>query len=325
MLQTKISISRRAAATCFYAVLLAPIFFLTSYILLDAYTAGDQRAYHKFYDALKGSSLLQMMLLARSYVSSSEPLSALILWVGSNLDINKNVYVSILNLSLMLGIFTLARRYYVRGAMSFLMLSNFYVIVLLTSAERLKIAVLIMVLAALCSGKTRLVLLALSPFAHLQSLLFFPSLFLAASEPHLRRLLKAQRIKRQVLRLTFPAALAGAVVIGPLFEGVLRKASVYLAQDISSFELLNVALLSVISLVVTRNRARMCCVLAPLYVAISFIGGTRVNMIAVFLVFYLLMLEQRLQHPLIYFLMLYFLYKAVFFIENILLYGDGFH
>ncbi len=166
---------------------LIPVAYAVSYFLLTYYVGGDQIAYHNFYNALYGADFVEMLVLAHGYVSSNEPLSALVLWAGSNLNIEKNIYISVLNVFLISGIFLLARKYRVNSLMILLLLTNFYVIVLMTGAERFKIAFIFLVFAALFAGKTRVALSALSPLAHLQSLVLLPSVILASFEHFIRR------------------------------------------------------------------------------------------------------------------------------------------
>ena len=306
-------------------IFLIPVAYAVSYFLLTYYVGGDQIAYHNFYNVLHGADFTEMLVLARGYVSSNEPLSALVLWAGSNLSIEKNVYISILNVFLVSGIFLLARKHRVNSLMILLLLTNFYVIVLMTGAERLKIAFIFLVFAALFAGKTRVALCVLSPFAHLQSLVLLPSVILASFEHFIRRAIVRQRMNKWTVGfLVFVAVLALSVVV-PLFDVIMQKVTAYVAQDVALTELANVVILSAIALYATASRFRMFLILAPMYPAIAVLGGMRVNMVAVVLVVYYLMTEKRLHHPLVYALMVYFTLKSIKFVRNIYIYGNGFY
>ena len=307
------------------AMFLIPVAYAVSYFLLTYYVGGDQVHYQRFYDALYGAGFAEMLVLARGHLSSKEPLSALVFWAGSNLSIEKNVYISILNVLLVSGIFLLARKYRVNSLMILLLLTNFYVIVLMTGAERLKIAFIFLVFAALFVGKTRVALSALSPFAHLQSLVLLPSVILASFEHFIRRAIISQRMNKRTVGFLLFVAVLGLLVVVQLFDGIMQKAAAYAAQDVALTELTNVVILSAIALYVTANRFRMFLILAPMYPAIAVLGGMRVNMIAVVLVVYYLMTEKCLHHPLIYALMVYFTLKSIMFVQNIYMYGDGFY
>ncbi len=303
---------------------LIPVIYILSYFLLSRYTEGDQIQYHKFYDALNGARIDEVMALALTYVSSAEPLSAFILWLGSNLGCEKNIYISILNVIMLVSLFLLARKHGVKALMCFLLLTNFYVVVLMTGAERLKISYIFLILAALFAGRVRLLLLSLSPFAHLQSVLLLLSVITASFEDFIKKLIFRFSIsKRAIVSMLL---LSGVVVIFGYFlsEGILRKAMDYASGDILLFELVNVGILGLIALYVSHKRLQMFLILFPLIPAIVILGGARVNMIAFTLVIYYLMVERRLHHPLIYLLMMYFSIKTITFINGIFLYGDGF-
>ncbi|QEQ57217.1 hypothetical protein [Chlorobium phaeovibrioides] len=99
----------------FFLVFYSASFFMWSYFLLMHYTNGDQGSYRLFYQALQSVPVGEVMPIALAYVSSEEPLSAFILWVGANLGLDKDVYVSILNLVLFVGGTLLLQKKIVHG------------------------------------------------------------------------------------------------------------------------------------------------------------------------------------------------------------------
>jgi hypothetical protein len=194
----------------------------------------------------------------------------------------------------------------------------------MTGAERLKISYIFLILAALFTGRVRLLLLSISPLAHLQSILVLISVVTAFFEGFIKKLIFRFSVSKRAIRSLL--LLSGVVVIFGYFlsEGVLRKAMDYASGDILLFELVNAGILSLIALYVSHKRLQMFLILFPLIPAIAILGGARVNMIAFTLVIYYLMVERRLHHPLIYLLMMYFSIKTITFINGIFLYGDGF-
>lgn len=306
------------------AIVLTPFAFFFSYYLLSYYTGGDQIYYKEFYDALYGARIEEIMFLAFSHVGSAEPLSAFILWLGSNLGFDKNVFISLLNVILIVSLFLLARHHRVRMLMISLLLTNFYVVVLMTGAERLKIAYIFLILSALFVGKMRLLFLSLSPFAHLQSIISLAGVMLVQFEGFILNLLFRFSISKKSMRLLIVLLAGGSTIGYYLLDGIKNKVTYYASQDISSFELINLGILSVIALYVSHKRFRMFLVILPMMPAIVILGGTRVNMIAVALVIYYLMEERRLHHPLVYLLMAYFSIKTIPFVNKIILYGHGF-
>ena len=303
---------------------MTPFAFFLSYFLLSYYNGGDQLYYHEFYNALNGAQLDEMMTLAYSIVTSVEPISVFILWLGSNLGFEKNVYISLLNVILIVSLFLVARKNNVKNLMIGLLLTNFYVVVLMTGAERLKIAYIFLIISMFFVGKIRLLLLVLSPLAHLQSMILLVGIALAYFEGFLLKLLFRFSISKKSLGFLIIILVVGASIVYYLFDGIQNKFISYSSQDNSLFELINLGILSVIALYVSHKRFRMFIALLPMIPAIAILGGTRVNMIAVSLVIYYLMEEHRFNHYLVYLLMVYFSLKTIPFVNRIILYGHGF-
>lgn len=80
-----------------------------------------------------------------------------------------------------------------------------------------------------------------------------------------------------------------------------------------------------IGILISSNKFRMLLSLLPVFIALVIVGGDRINMIAFTMVFGILMYERRLKHPLFILLLTYFSVKSIGFIDNILLYGNGFN
>lgn len=302
----------------------SPAIFAVSFVFLYFYTEGDQVHYWRFYTALRYAAATDVMPLALGYVSSVEPITAFTLWLGAIAGIDKNIYVSIFNTLLVLGLILLLHKKNAKWYVYLFILTNFYLIVLLTGAERLKFAYILIVYALLFSGKTRYLLLALSPFAHLQSIILLAS---ALSAKYLKNivylLVKFKISKRLVVLLAF-TGLAATVIGLKLWEGLIGKAEFYMAADGGAFELKNLTILILVGLIATRERFRLIAAMIPFFVAAFLLGGERVNMMAISVVMYLLLTEGRLSHPAMMVLQLYFSVKSIFFIYNIFVYGDGF-
>jgi len=305
-------------------IILLPIFFWYGYSLISAYTEGDQRSYRLLYEALADAEPLEVIALANAYVGASEPISAYLLWAGATLGIDKDFYIALLNVLLLVGIFLLGKRYSVGVIPLFLLLTNFYVIVLMTGAERLKIAYLLLIWAVLWGGKKEIVLVGMSPLAHLQNFILFPGLLLANAADSIKHLVFSAKLKKRFFFTTGIVLVLLAVIFPFLCEAVLRKATVYLSLDITPFEIVNLVVLSAIAFVATKDRWRMALALIPMYPAVYLIGGSRLNMIAVTLALFFLMKERVLNHPLVMALLIYFSLKSIPFVQKIFNYGNGF-
>ena len=312
------------SVTSGFALLLAPIAFIFSTYLLGLYVNEDQVHYRRLYEALDGISISEISVIMFNLVSSAELVSGIVLWTGANLGIPKDIFISLLNVVMVIGLFLLARKYRVPSPMIGLLLTNFYLFVLMTSAERLKISYILLIMGGLLSGKMKFLALMLAPFAHLQCVIFLSGISFAS----FGQFIKNRRSSLSISKLSIMLSAAGltivAFVIYSLFDSTLAKASHYASKEVSQFELVNLGILTVIALYVTRERLRMVLVQVPMFVSAALIGATRVNMIAISLVVYYLMIEKKLNHPLIYLLMIYFSIKSIGFIMNIYTYGHGF-
>ena len=310
--------------TTFYCILLVPIFFAYAYLLISPYTEGDQYYYRLFYTELAETSAIDVIPLAIKKVASVEPISLYILWGGSNLGINKDIFISLLNVIMLLGLFLLCRKYDVGPIPLFLLLTNFYIIVLMTGAERLKIAYIIAIWAALSSGNKSRILFGASGLAHLQNVIMLPSLLLARYAESMRRLLKAGKFRLQFIFAIIVLIVFASVFFGIFNDAIIRKVVSNMSHEARDVGLTNLIILTVVAIFATKNRWRMFLLILPMYPAVAILGGQRVNMIAVTLAIYLLITERALNHPFVLLLLLYFSFKSIPFIQNIILYGSGF-
>lgn len=305
-------------------VILIPLFYGLSMLLLISYTLGDQVDYWRFYEALSSASATDVMLLARLHVSSAEPITAYVLWLGASFGIEKNTFISVLNVILLFGIFLLMRKHKAPWYVQLLIFSNFYVIVLMTGAERLKIAYILLVYAALVPGKLGMALALASPFAHLQSFILLGGLTASKASDDLRSILARMRMGKRALGFVVVLAPIAGLVFVTLQEAIMIKATMYMARAGGISELFQVAFLAGVAFFVVTDRVRMGLMLIAMMVAIFLLGGMRVNMVAFSLFVYLVMIEGRLQHPLVLTLLGYLSLKSVFFVKNIFTNGNGF-
>jgi hypothetical protein len=309
----------------FYFFPIALLSFLISYELLSQYQFGDQRHYHNFYELIKGVTFSEVGPIARNTINGSEPISLLVLWAGSNLGFEKNIWISFLNALLVAGLFALLRRHNTPWLIIFLLITNFYLIVLMTGAERLKISYIILIWAFLASGKLRLFLGFLSPFAHFQSFILLQSVFFASISHTVQRVLSRHLLSKDSLAYIIILFLIGAGIFFYLQDDILRKSIGYAtSRDISLLELINVAILSGVGAVACKEKFRFLFAMLPLVMAVAILGGQRVNMIAFTVALGLFLVERKLTHPLVILLLVYFSVKSIPFVLNIYEYGNGF-
>jgi hypothetical protein len=305
----------------FYLYFIITVSFCASYSLLNAYTSGDQAYYHLFYESIQGVSLNLIHLNSISILGSSEPLSIFILWVGSNLGFEKNTWISLLNAFLVTGLFLLLKKYKASNVVILLILTNFYLIVLMTGAERLKIAYIFIIWSFVFESKWRLALAVVSPLAHFQLLIFLVSLYFAKEFSRIRF---PTRIKVKNLRFHFIVLLLLASFLLSYNESLFFKIYQYLDRQSGFDDIFNILLLTCLMLFVIKNKIKLLASMFPFVCASAIIGGERINIMAVSVVIGLLLFENRLSHPLSILLLIYFSLKSISFIFNIYIHGDGF-
>lgn len=304
--------------------LIALFGFAISLNLLQNYTYGDQVYYHIFYERIAGISFWDVGLVAKNEINSSEPLTWFILWLGSNLGIDKNVWISFLNVFLMTGLFALLMRHKAPWYVIFLIFTNFYFLVLITSAERLKISYILIIFGFLMLSRKRYFFLFLTPLTHLQAVIFLAGLILASMNEQTRRLIHNFKLNKRLLSQAVLLAVIASPLIFLLKNGIISKLSIYANSfDIGAFA--NIIVLLLVATIATTNKLRMMLAMLPMFFAIAMVGADRVNMVAVTLALGILMFEQRLKHPLVLLLLLYFSFKSIPFISNVYAYGDGFY
>ena len=293
------------------------IVFLISYLLLGLYEYGDQVHYTKFYNDIKGYSFLEAYVMGYLYLTSFEPISIFILWSGSNLGIEKDIYISLLNSILAISVLRLCIIYEVKWYIIILLLSNYYLFVLYTGAERLKISFIIIVFSLIVSSRKVSNLIYLSPLAHLQSIiLIVPKLLSDFQKSNLKRI-------SSLFRNIFLFGIFASIIFF-LKDGLIEKFSEYYSSSWNFLEIIQLLILMTVYFIITKKLKESLLIFIPLFFIAIILGNERVNMIGFVLATFLLMRNYKLNHPLYILLLFYFVVKSYFFINNIIFYGDGF-
>lgn len=306
-------------------LLLLPVFYCYSYILISNYTNGDQFIYRALYSAFTVTNFQDVMEVSRLYVSAEDILSSYILWIGASIGIDKDIFISIINAGLLLCIYVIAKKYRVKRSMLFLILTNYYLIVLMTGAERLKFSFVFFLIAVVVETRTiKIGSLVAAIFAHLQATILIGSLALG---------IILGRIKQNFVRSkNYLIAILGSLAVLAVFAAVLYyqkdainlKFNAYLIDQSSSIEMLQIAIFLFAGLIFINDKKSFSISIMPLALLTTLIGGSRVNMMAVVIGVYWFWREGKANHPFLYGTMLYFSIKTIPFVERIFLYGNGF-
>lgn len=303
------------------------IYFLWSLKLLEFYINSDQVHYTSYYEASKDAAFIEIPVLGYSYLGSIEPISLFILWLGAKLGIAKNVYISFLNVILAFGVIELLRKYKAPWYIYFFVFSNYYFLVLMTGAERLKISYIFLVYSVLVRNRISNLLLLASLLAHLQSLILLLSLFLERYSRTIIGIIVNFRLNKRLI-LSVILALAALFLFSSqllTLDQLELKVLSYTNGSDGISEMIKSSLLLALSLFITKNRLKLLISFVPLFFLTYYLGGMRVNMVAFTFVFYFFMKEYRMANPIFILVLVFFSMKSVSLVNNIFVYGTGFY
>lgn len=301
-----------------------PLLYLYSYFLISSYLYGDQLNYRLLYQALANASASNVIRISRSLISAHDGLSFYILWVGAQIGISKNVFIALCNVLMLILLYNLARRHHANYSMITLLLINYYIIVLMTGAERLKFAFIFLLLAA--SSRQRrytILMLVAAIFAHMESILFVLSSvagkLTASIDPrYLRRLHWRQITKLLLILVSF------VLILMYKSDGILDKVNSYMKINLAFVDTGPAILFTLVGSVFIRRKILFIASLTPLIIVILFIGAIRVNMIVFMIGVYLYWLEGKSNHPLLYLMMFYFAIKGLLIMHDVVVFGTGY-
>lgn len=315
-------ISRRNIALFALIIACVPFFFYFSMFILSPYIGGDQLHYRNFYYFAESATLYETISNTGRLLGAIDVIYPVFSYFGATAGIDKDVYFSLFNVILMCLIVANGIKYKCGMIFIFLALTNSYTIVLLTGAERLKFAFIFLLIASLASGPVRLGALLLAPLAHFQTLIFYATALPSFISMPQRVVRKSDLIKGSVVLFT---GLVALVVTGVFFGNAIVSSGMRYADRLGGVEnIAQVTLLLIISQIVLKDRLRVLLSLFILIAFVAVLGGSRVNMMAVFFFVATAAAQGRASHPLVLLLMGYFSIRSIDFIENILVRGNGF-
>jgi|GEM_PF-847293 len=308
----------------FYVLTFFAIYFLSEY-LLSYYIYGDQFYYINFYYALRSSSVVEVPVIQYSNTGSAEPFYGYMIWLASNAGLEKTPLMAGVN-----GLFAVLVAATVRKlggsiALVAIIFSNYYFIVLITAAERLKFSYIAFCLVILAGGSLGRILFFSTPLIHFQSALTVASFGFA-------KLADALADQRKGLNWGHIKGLIGlsALTVFALLA-FLRFQERILGKFQSNSELgegidgiFQISVLAAASILISRKKIEAVLFFLPLVLLAAVLGGSRVNMIGFVILMYIGLINRRSLHPILLALYIYFAYKSVGFIENILMFGVGY-
>jgi len=316
------SISRKSASLIF-AFFVAGFGFSLWY--LNAYFSGDQEHYANFYNSLYHMQIENWADLQRRNLGSSEPLYRYVIGVAAYFGIDRIIYLSIWNGLLISAISYALIKNKSSVIFSILLITNYYLVVIIGPAERLKFAYLFLIVAAsIKSIRVRYILSIVSVFFHTQAIIQFISSGLNFIVKNRKKYLKSplrSLIMASMMLATLTAA--GFVFYSSMGEAITSKSAGYAEISGGAGEIIQWALLLVVGAYVFRDKLAYVAGMLPMGV-FTFLYGSRVN-VATFVFFAALAMSQRkTKNPIIILVMGYMSFKSFHFIQDVIRYGTGY-
>lgn len=308
----------------FYATIFAIVAYFISGFLLKRYTKGDQEHYREFYNQCfyDGSVVWQEFFCYQITLGSTEPVYFYIVKIFHGL-IAKDTLIAIANSILVFLITILIFKYYkntiTRIIFLFLVFTNFYLIVLLLAAERLKFSFIFLIVALFFFNIKKIVFFAIAMLTHVQIALMIAPIYVS------KILEDDMKLWKKVIVASL-ALLASGGVFYVMQEHIISKFDAYKLDDDSSTGIIGAIKTSIFIILAVISTRKFLILLSGLpIVALSyFLGADRIGMLAFILyaasvIYY----KGRMDLPL-FIVMLYFSYKSFGFILNVLNYGNGY-
>jgi hypothetical protein len=302
--------------------------FFFSLHIFSYYTGGDQKYYIDFYNAISGVEFNEVKKLAYQNIGAYEKLSLFVLWFGSSvLNLDKVIWVSLLNGIFIALYYRFLNKNYTSTFVIVLLMTNFYILVMLFSAERLKLAFLVIFLALNTSGIRKNILFFLSPLFHFQAFLFFPVVFIYKFSDQIKNFFIHLKISKSML-IYFLLLLAILFLFITNIAGFMHKFDSYFYREKNYIPLLitflKISLLAFIAMKESKYKFQAGVSFVPWFVFGFMFGGQRIVIMTFAWFVYLLVIEQKLQRPLPMIILIYFSIKSISFILNIYKFGTGF-
>lgn len=310
----------------FYPIFYSLITLCICLWLVPIYIEGDQEHYNLFFQncILSDYSVADKFSCYSAYLDSQEPGYFIIINTLATL-FNKHTIIiaadTLLAYLITRLIFLHTNIGYQRHILSILMVTNFYMLVLCLSAERLKFSLILLLLALLTKNiKNKYIFIFSSLMTHSQNIILFFSGFLS----------QIQSLRLSLWKKT-ALIFGGISLLLMIFyfnkEHILRKFSIYSSVDAGDFGINAVIKVSVLYIIAILSIRKWSVVLGGLPILLSsyLLGSSRI-MILMFIFYIAITLYNKKKMDLIMFLVLcYFSYKSIGFIQNILIYGEGFN
>lgn len=280
------------------------------------YVRGDLLHYRYFWRLAGRASLDDLLYLQNRTTGSGEPLYGLLVWLLN--PFGRDPVNIVANLMLLGSLVLLLDRHRVPWWFAPFVFTNYYLVMVLGPAERLKFGLLIVAMSFLVTGRKRFFLQLLAPLVHLQTLLYLLPVAVTFLVSHGDRVgVFASRHRAKILALL---AIGGGVVIVAAGDAIVREVTTKMNERTFPFQAL--ALFFGAAPFVFSRKPVLGSMLLLLVIAFI-IGEGRVVMVMVAFLISTFLVERRFGNPLLWVMLLYFSFKSIGYVETYATYGTG--
>lgn len=316
--------SLRAAFACILGLL---SFWLSTH-LLSLYTGGDRFWYGRFYEVASTIPLVpdinafsELQLAQKNYTGSGEPLYGVLVWIAAHY-ISNGTFINISNAVLASALAFLLVKHKAGVISIILLFTNYYYFVLLTSAERLKLAIICVVIAALLNKTLpRFVLFLLAPLLHVQSIMLYVPMVIYSTASIITSQTSRSSSRLKGLFVIIVSLIVISAIMIVFRSYILKKIS---TSSYQSGDLYGVILLTMAAYFTFRNDIKPTIAIASVSIFVLFVGDSRVNIIAYFLYMHYCLIGRKTGDIFFIAISLYMSYKSISYVGNIYAFGTGF-
>ena len=302
--------------------------FIFSLVIAPLYYDGDQIYYTEAYRAVKNVNLIEGFFMYRAQVSSQEPIHFFIVWLFSNLGVQKSLVMALANAMLTNVVMRLLIKWRVLIIIIIaVVIFNFYLLVLFFSAERLKFSFLFFFSSILFVEKKKksLFLAMLSIATHVQISLMIIANSFGNFMIGFSNFVKTKRFKFKIGRVI--TILFFLLIFLYLRDHIFSKFSSYSEVSESKGLLQNIwqpVIFLLLSLLYSNNKWQTVFIFSIIILSASMVGSERVTMMAYFYFMFYALRHKRGMNMGVLLSIFYFGIKSIFFLANIVKYGHGF-
>ncbi|WP_156882692.1 hypothetical protein [Pseudomonas sp. CF161] len=301
--------------------------FLLSISLLPYYTSGDQLHYRAFYENLPDYGFIDGFHYYNEALGSKEIGYYVYVYLFSEL-LKKDFLISLTNAFLGYIFAKLLLEKNTSPVVLFLLFFNFYLLILLFSAERLKLSIIFCMLAFRSTGRKSFLFWLSAIFSHVQILMLLSAQTISKLSTDLSSLLRGH-LKTSLLISLITVAVFSLTVFTLLGDHITTKLNAYTGTD-RIFDggfhaLLKPIVFLILATYYSKNKILPLFIYLPLLIAAYFVGDERLVIFSyIFFMYYALQVNRGLNVGVLT-TGVYFLAKGLLFIDRIIEYGDGFY